>query len=79
MTIRSFKYLYRHDEYGIIETSIYDEDIEVSVGNYMRINSRIGLHYFRVTKVIKLVDEHEQTIVFIVYLDIIDDVSSIIE
>lgn len=63
-----YEYIYKHEDYGVLEVSIVNEDMYVIAGDFVKLNGRLGSEFYRVTKTTKIIDDSRKMITYILYL-----------
>lgn len=70
-----YKYVYRHSVYGVLDSTILNKDVKLKLGDYIRLNSRIGDSYYQIERVRKILDITISTL--IILIDVKEDHDSI--
>jgi hypothetical protein len=64
----TYKYVFHHIDYGVLDSTIYDRDLKLKSGDYIRLNSRVGDEYYRIQSVRKILDNTTSTIIILAYV-----------
>jgi hypothetical protein len=64
----TYKYIFHHKEYGVLDSTTYEKDFKLKSGDYIRLNSRTGDEYYQIHSVRKILDDTTSTLIILIYV-----------